>query len=269
MLLNHHSTVAPPPGSKTHLDKHGEPSDALQHLSLSVLDAFGSVHDILHQSNIKHQQLSTAIGSLPMSMNNTKDTSDHELNGPFCHDEDLLLLKATSQSALAGMENALSLLQDIREYQRSQQPQKYPDGQQKPGTIKTSKKSGLLSPLSMSPSRKISNSSVNFENSAHLSTSHNVSSSSLNKTDDIVNSMDFDGAGGNQLQFDTLSVKSIALTPSQVNLNVPREAKKHSLAPELSRSTPSVNTQGMKTQLSKPEPQKSSAQEQKTGGESS
>ena len=269
MLLNHHSTVAPPPGSKTHLDKHGEPSDALQHLSLSVLDAFGSVHDILHQSNIKHQQLSTAIGSLPMPMNNTTDTSDHELNGPFCHDEDLLLLKATSQSALAGMENALSLLQDIREYQRSQQYQKYQDGQQRPGSIKTSKKGGLLSPLAMSPSRKISSPSVNFENSAHISTSHNVSSSSLNKTDDIVTAMDFDGKGGNHLHFDTLSVKSVALTPLEANLNFSREAKKHGLAPELSRSTPSVNTQGMKTQPSKPEPQKPSAQEQKTGGESS
>ena len=61
----------------------------------------------------------------------------------------------------------------------------------------------------------------------------------------------------------------MALTPSQVNLNVSRETKKHGLAPELSRSTPSVNTQGVKPQLSKPEPQKSSAEEQKTGGESS
>ena len=102
-----------------------------------------------------------------------------------------------------------------------------------------------------------------------MPTSHNVSSSSLNKTDDIVTAMDFDGKGGSHLHFDTLSVKSAALTPLEANLNVSRESKKHGLAPELSRSTPSVNTQGTKTQPFKPEAPKHSAQEQKTDGESS
>ena len=64
MLLNHHETFhEPPPGSKTHLNKHGEPSDALQNLSLSVLDAFGSVHDILQQTDLKHASLTKSIGN--------------------------------------------------------------------------------------------------------------------------------------------------------------------------------------------------------------
>ena len=123
VLLNHHETFhEPPPGSKTHLNKHGQPSDALQNLSLSVLDAFGSVHDILYQSNTKHQRLSDAINTLPMKApDQTTENMENEHSGPFCHDNDLLLLKATSQSALACMENALALLQDIREAQRGNQ----------------------------------------------------------------------------------------------------------------------------------------------------
>ena len=43
-----------PPGSRSHISSNGQPaSDALQHLSLSVLDAFGSAHDIIHQMQIK------------------------------------------------------------------------------------------------------------------------------------------------------------------------------------------------------------------------
>ncbi len=46
---DHHGARPPtPPGSRSHIS-NGEPSQQLQHLSLSVLDAFGSVHDIIHQ----------------------------------------------------------------------------------------------------------------------------------------------------------------------------------------------------------------------------
>jgi len=88
-----------PPGSRSHIAS-GEPSDQLQNLSLSALDAFGSVHDILHKVDQKHQALAKSIESLPT-----------------CHDQDLLILKATSQSTLLCMENALSLLQEYREHQ--------------------------------------------------------------------------------------------------------------------------------------------------------
>ena len=170
MLLNHHETFhEPPPGSKTHLNKHGEPSDALQNLSLSVLDAFGSVHDILYQSNIKHHRLSEAINGLPMKAPEKQmKEMENEHSGPFCHDNDLLLLKATSQSALACMENALALLQDIREAQRGSQFQnKSREHHQKcvsqhsSTSVKGHRISGLLSPMALSPSRKISSSSTN------------------------------------------------------------------------------------------------------------
>jgi len=88
-----------PPGSRSHIAS-GEPSDQLQNLSLSALDAFGSVHDILHKVDQKHQELAKTIESLPA-----------------CHDQELLILKATSQSTLLCMENALSLLQEYREHQ--------------------------------------------------------------------------------------------------------------------------------------------------------
>lgn len=88
-----------PPGSRSHIAS-GEPSDQLQNLSLSALDAFGSVHDILHKVDQKHQELAKTVESLPT-----------------CHDKELLILKATSQSTLLCMENALSLLQEYREHQ--------------------------------------------------------------------------------------------------------------------------------------------------------
>ena len=47
-----------PPGSRSHVGANGEPaSDALQNLSLSVLDAFGSAHDIIHQTELKNAAL--------------------------------------------------------------------------------------------------------------------------------------------------------------------------------------------------------------------
>ena len=100
----HKELLLPPPGSKSLLASNGEPTPQLQHLSLSVLDAFGSVHDILQQTDLKHAQLARNIETLPMASSNLK-----------CHDEDLLMLKATSQAALNSMESALNILQDLRD----------------------------------------------------------------------------------------------------------------------------------------------------------
>ena len=65
---------------------------------MSVLDAFGSVHDILQQTDLKHAKLAKSI-------ENSNDAFE----------EDLLTLKATSQAALHTMESALNILQDLRD----------------------------------------------------------------------------------------------------------------------------------------------------------
>ncbi len=99
-----------PPGSRSHISANGQPaSDALQHLSLSVLDAFGSAHDIIHQMQIKNKALSKSIESLPQPSENGSSSSRSE--SPLCLDEDLLMIKATSHAALFSMEEALSILQ--------------------------------------------------------------------------------------------------------------------------------------------------------------
>ena len=103
----HKEYKGPPPGAKSLLSSNGEPSVQLQHLSLSVLDAFGSVHDILQQSDLKHATLTKAIDAMPV---------------PKCHDDDLLLLKATSQAALQSMESSLNILQDLRDLQVNPTP---------------------------------------------------------------------------------------------------------------------------------------------------
>ena len=79
-----HSPPPPPPGSKSQLTSKGEPTDSLQTLSLSVLEAFGSVHDILHQADLKHAALRSAIEGLPV----------HGTSGPSYLDADLLTMKA-------------------------------------------------------------------------------------------------------------------------------------------------------------------------------
>ena len=248
VLLSHHENYPePPPGSRTHLNKRGEPSDALQNLSLSVLDAFGSVHDILYQSNLKHQMLTEAIDALPMQAPDQKSDKANELNGPFCHDDDLLVLKATSQSALACMENALALLQDIREAQRDTQYQgKSKDNHNKsstftaPNNLKTSKIGGLLSPMTMSPSRKISNSSTNSTFFTH-DTADRISNNSLNQGDEGVSSLKhFGGKYENRPQADTLSVKSANITQYDQTTTLASGGIEHPMASSLSRSTPSV-----------------------------
>lgn len=106
-----------PPGSRSHISSNGQPaSDALQHLSLSVLDAFGSAHDIIHQMQIKNKNLGKSIELLPQSSSNGSPApSSNSSNSPGSLDEDLLLLKATSHAALYSMEEALSILQEFRE----------------------------------------------------------------------------------------------------------------------------------------------------------
>ena len=249
VLLNHHENFPePPPGSRTHLNKRGEPSDALQNLSLSVLDAFGSVHDILYQSNLKHQMLTEAIDALPMQAPDKKsDNGCNDANGPFCHDDDLLILKATSQSALACMENALALLQDIREAQRDKQIQgKAKDHHHKSSSaatssIKSSKMSGLLSPMTMSPSRKISNSSTNSNFYIQDTTEHMISNTSLNQTDDGVSSLKhFGGKQENRPHADTLSIKSANVPHYDHGASTVDVDNNHPMASSLSRSTPSV-----------------------------
>ena len=253
VLLNHHETFhEPPPGSKTHLNKHGEPSDALQNLSLSVLDAFGSVHDILYQSNNKHQSLSEAINTLPMKAPDQKTKNmENEHSGPFCHDNDLLLLKATSQSALACMENALAILQDIREVQRGSQIQnKNQEYRQKrtSHTGSTSSKghriSGLLSPMAMSPSRKISSSSTNSNFYNNDPADHMVSTNSLNQADENVTTIKhLDAKRENRPQLDTLSVKSAIIPQLEQEMKSTVNANEHGLSSNLSRSTPSVSAE--------------------------
>ena len=98
------SPPPPPPGSKSQLTVHGEPTEALQNLSLSVLEAFGSVHDILHQADLRHSELRAAVEQLPM-----------QGPKPNCLDDDLLTIKATSQAALISMQEALGMLQEIVE----------------------------------------------------------------------------------------------------------------------------------------------------------
>jgi len=103
-VAHSHSPPPPPPGVKSQLTARGEPTESLQNLSLSVLEAFGSVHDILHQADLKHASLRDTIEQLPMTGPK-----------PSCLDDDMLTVKATSQAALICMQDALSMLQEIVE----------------------------------------------------------------------------------------------------------------------------------------------------------
>ncbi len=80
-----------------------------------MLDAFGSVHDILHQVEVKHEELSSTIESLPIKSKAKEHADPTEQEGPFCFDQDLLMLKATSKASVTCLEQALTMLQDIRE----------------------------------------------------------------------------------------------------------------------------------------------------------
>jgi hypothetical protein len=93
-----------PPGARSHI-ANGEPSLHLQHLSLSLLDAFGSVHDIIHQSQLKADDLCVFVENL---------ASPASGNKPTRLDDDLLILKATANAAVLSLEQGLSILQDYR-----------------------------------------------------------------------------------------------------------------------------------------------------------
>ena len=114
VLAHNHSlslTSARPPtprGSRSHIDNGGQPSAQLQNLSLSVLDAFGSVHDILNKVEREHKAIVETIESFPL----VKVPDDSPT--PSCHDPKLLQLKAVSGATVRCMEGALSILQDLR-----------------------------------------------------------------------------------------------------------------------------------------------------------
>ena len=120
VLAHNHSlslTSARPPtprGSRSHIDNGGQPSAQLQNLSLSVLDAFGSVHDILNKVEREQKAIVETIESFPL----VKLPDDSPPPGlsptPSCHDPQLLQLKAVSGATVRCMEGALSILQDLR-----------------------------------------------------------------------------------------------------------------------------------------------------------
>ena len=119
---NHHSLSLrekrplTPPGSRSHFS-NGEPSDQLQTLSLSVLDAFGSVHDVLNKVEKKHQALADTIEAFPQHKKHPPDNNSTDSKPPSCHDPKLLQLKATSAATVRSMEAALSILQELRGHQ--------------------------------------------------------------------------------------------------------------------------------------------------------
>ncbi|CAB4059225.1 OSBPL9_10_11 [Lepeophtheirus salmonis] len=74
-----------PPGSKSHLRHNGEPNEALQNLSLTVLDALGSAHDILHQCNssLSLQQDNGSSSSTPLTSSKLNTESPTKSTGSF------------------------------------------------------------------------------------------------------------------------------------------------------------------------------------------
>jgi hypothetical protein len=89
----------------------------LQSLSLSALDAFGTVHDMLRRAQDRHRELAEAIEALPPGREREEGETVAATASPHCHDPKLLLVKATSQSTVLAMEAALALLQQLREDQ--------------------------------------------------------------------------------------------------------------------------------------------------------
>merc|ERR1719412_2347353 len=121
------------------------------------------------------------------------------------------------------MENALAILQDIREVQRGSQIQnKNQECRQKSSSLSGSSSlkghriSGLLSPMAMSPSRKISTSSINSNVYTNDPADHVISTNSLNQADENVSSIKhLDAKRENRSQLDTLSVKSAIMQPME------------------------------------------------------
>lgn len=152
-----------PPGSRSHLAKNGEPSEELISLSLSAMDAFASVHDIIHKVSEKHEGIVEFIEAQPLHPAKVSDQppdsrsaselmSSTKADPLSCLSEELLLLKSTSQSTLMCIESALGMLQDLREVELAG-----------PVVVRTSKpkpfNQGSMSFLPASPSRgSVSNS---------------------------------------------------------------------------------------------------------------
>ena len=99
---------ATPPGSKSHFT-NGEPSKELQTLSLSVRDAFGSVHTCLNNLEKEHRAICDTVEGLP-----PRKSPGSSGISPTCHDTKLLQLKATSAATLRCVEDALSVLQALK-----------------------------------------------------------------------------------------------------------------------------------------------------------
>jgi len=211
----HKEYMGPPPGAKSLLSSNGEPSAQLQHLSLSVLDAFGSVHDILQQTDLKHASLTKSIETLSL---------------PKCHDTELLMLKATSQAALQSMESSLNILQDLRDLQVN--------------TVIAHHKHKSVSPLALSPKKGAG--IFGMSNSSHVdlppSYSPNLSASlSPTKMHEAFGDFTKNSSGGG----DTLSVKSAAV------LDHPSHYSEHTSAGDLasanlSASNPNLDQAGQK-----------------------
>jgi len=111
-----------PPGSRSHLAKNGEPSEELISLSLSAMDAFASVHDIIHKVSEKHQGIVDFIEAQPLhpakpatDSQSATELKSSKVDSLSCLSEELLMLKSTSQSTLMCIESALGMLQDVRE----------------------------------------------------------------------------------------------------------------------------------------------------------
>jgi len=158
--------------TRSQLTARGEPTESLQTLSLSVLEAFGSVHDILHQADLRNRTLRGAVERLPLHQPTTNEQQ------PTCLDSDLLLIKATSQSALLALQDSLLILQEIVE-----------GGNRinnSGGSSKNSGKSGKSGAglnhhlmTASSPSKRLSSSSA----AAAIPTSNNNSNSSSQAAD--------------------------------------------------------------------------------------
>jgi len=138
-----------PPGSRSHITKNGQPSEELISLSLTAMDAFASGHDIIHKVSVKHQELAEYIEALPVPTSKQLERKpESDASGMTCLSEDLLLLKSTSQSTLICLENALAMLQDLRENELNG-PVNIKNSLPKPKTLNQ----GSLSLLPSSPSR--------------------------------------------------------------------------------------------------------------------
>jgi len=218
----HKEFLGPPPGSKSLLASNGQPTQQLQHLSLSVLDAFGSVHDILQQTDLKHASLAQSIETLPNTASGSSKDAGAAVDArgvkfPKCHDDELLVLKATSQAALHSMESALNILQDLRDLQVNHVTRHYRSA----------------SPLVLSPKKAASKS----QNTPLQPLKDQISpnESACGSPTRIVSDSSIGGAAS-----DTLSVKSAAV----LEVSCATSGRDHVKTGSLSASTSNIDQAG-------------------------